>query len=191
MWHAWYLLKCLYFLVLDKFDRTKLNIVFYRDYRGLPVITVKELAQACYQSVLLPRSFPQAAMEVENQADAGHRIVLVTGSLDFLIRPLADEMGVDALIAARLDEANGLFTGALAGPPIGGEEKAIRIRKYAEENGVDLAESCAYGDSIADLPMLDAVGNPHVVNPDSALRRIAESRGWPIHRWTVVGGQGK
>lgn len=186
VWHCWYTVKCLYFLILDKIDRTKLNVVFYKDYRGLPASQVKKLAPLCYEHVLVPRRLKEGWDSVGEHIKAGHRAVLVTGSLDFLILPLADALGVDAVIAPSLVETDGVFTGQLTGPPIGGEEKAVQIRRFAEGNGIDLAESHSYGDSIADLPMLEAVGFPHAVNPDRALARIARSRGWPIHHWKTT-----
>ena len=66
------------------------------------------------------------------------------------------------------------------------KEKANRIRRFADAGGIDLSLSHAYGDSIADLPMLESVGHPHVVNPDKALAATAKSRNWPMHRWTVA-----
>ena len=62
------------------------------------------------------------------------------------------------------------------------------MRTFAETHAIDLAASHAYGDSIADLPMLETVGHPHVVNPDKALAAVARRRRWPIHRWTVRRG---
>jgi HAD superfamily hydrolase (TIGR01490 family) len=116
---------------------------------------------------------------------AGRRTVLVTGSIDFIIAPLAESLGVDEVIAPGLLTENGRFTGALDGPPVGMEEKARRIAAFARAHDIDLAASFAYGDSKADLPMLEAVGHPQVVNPDKVLRMIAIHRGWPVHRWTL------
>jgi HAD superfamily hydrolase (TIGR01490 family) len=111
---------------------------------------------------------------------------LVTGSIDFIIEPLAKEIHADAAIAARLIESNGRFTGELDGPPIGAQEKARRMRDFAAERGIDLSRSHAYGDSMADLPMLETVGFPHAVNADRGLSATAKRRGWPTHHWTVA-----
>ena len=75
---------------------------------------------------------------------------------------------------------NGIYTGELAQPFCYGEGKAIAMRRIADEKGYDLTRSYAYTDSAGDLPMLDAVGHPVAVNPDSALESIAFHRGWPI-----------
>jgi HAD superfamily hydrolase (TIGR01490 family) len=185
-WYATFLAKCAYYLLLDRISRSALNVVFYRSYRGLPADEIKAQAQACYRDVIKPRQFQEAAACVAEHHRAGRAVVLVTGSIDFIVAPLADEFGVDMVLAPALLESNGRFTGELDGPPIGEKEKARRIRQFAERHGIDLAKSHAYGDSIADLPMLETVGHPHVVNPDKALASRAAARGWPVHRWTVA-----
>jgi len=190
IWHAWFLMKCGYFMILDRINRSMMNRVFYRGYRGLPVESTKAQSIQCYKDVILPRQFEQAPRAIEQHRQAGRRIVLVTGSIDFIIRPLAEALNVDAVLAARLVERDGHFTGALDGPPIGEQEKAVCIRRYAAQHNIDLSRSYGYGDSIADLPMLETVANAEVVNPDSALEAIARDRGWPIHRWTVAGQRG-
>ena len=185
MWNAVYLLKCLYSLALDRVDRGRLNVVFYRDYAGLPAADIRRQVGDCYRDVIQPRQFEQSAGCVADHKNAGRSVVLVTGSIDFLIEPLARALGADAMVAPTLVEFDGRFTGELDGPPLGNEEKARRVRAYADNNDIDLALSHAYGDSIADLPMLEAVGNPHAVNPDKALAAIAKGRDWPICRWTI------
>lgn len=187
IWSTLYLLKCAYYLVLDKISRSYLNVVFYRSYGGLEVGKIKALVPDCHRDVIKPRRFRQAADCIADHRAAGRRIVLVTGSIDFIVEPLAGELAVDDVLAPALIESDGRFTGALDGPPIGEVEKARRVRRFAEESDIDLTQCYAYGDSIADLPMLEAVGHPNTVNPDRALGAVARSRGWPTHRWTVVG----
>ena len=187
IWLACYWLKCIYYLVLDKISRNRLNIVFYRSYRRLKAKDVHSMARDCHNEVIRPRFFPEGGRCVESHRRAGRHVVLVTGSVDFTIEPLAEELGVTGMLACSLVESDGVFTGELGGPPIGEEEKVRQVRRYAEENGIDLSQSYAYGDSIADLPMLEAVGMPHAVNPDRALKAVARARGWPMHEWTVDG----
>jgi len=185
LWYATFLMRCGYYVLLDKFDRQRLNVVFYRNYAGLPAAEIKAQAAQCHHDVVIPRRLEQAASCIEQHRAAGRSIVLVTGSLDFIIEPLAAEIRADAVIAARLMESDGRFTGKLDGPPIGGEEKGRRMRDFAAEQGIELARSHAYGDSMADLPMLEAVAFPHAVNPDRGLRTTAKKRGWPTHHWKV------
>ncbi|MDP9228510.1 MAG: haloacid dehalogenase-like hydrolase, partial [Actinomycetota bacterium] len=87
------------------------------------------------------------------------------------------------VIAARLVERRGAFTGELAEPPLTADGRASLAARLAAEHDVSLADSHAYGDSISDLPMLELVGNPHAVNPDFRLAREARRRGWAVHEW--------
>ena len=192
VWYAAFLVKCLYYLVLDKIDRSMLNVVFYRSYAGMSVADTKGLVASCHEAVIKPRQFQEVEACLAEQREAGRVIVLVTGSIDFIIEPLAKELGAADVIAPSLVESTsepglpgGRFTGKLNGPPIGTEEKARRVRRYAETHTIDLARSHAFGDSIADLPMLECVGHPHAVNPDRALGAIARERGWPVHMWSI------
>ncbi len=186
LWYSTFLMKCLYYMLLDKVDRSRLNVVFYRNYAGLPTAEIKSQAADCHHAVVGPRRFCQAIPCIEEHRLAGRAIVLVTGSLDFIIEPLAAEVGADDVIAARLIESNGCFTGQLQGAPIGAEEKARLMRDLAGSRGIDLSRSHAYSDSMSDLPMLEAVGFPHAVNPDRSLATTAKRRGWPTLRWTVA-----
>ena len=185
LWFLGFLAKCGYYLLVDKVDRLRFNVVFYRNYEGLPAGEIKSQAEDCYRRVIVPRRFEEGYACVAEHRAAGRKVVFVTGSVDFVLAPLAQALGVTDVLAARLVEADGVFTGELSGPPIGTEEKARLTRQFAQAHGLDLTQCHAYGDSTADLPMLEAVGFPHVVNPGRELAALARSRGWPIHRWTT------
>ncbi|MBI3834237.1 MAG: HAD family hydrolase [Planctomycetes bacterium] len=185
LWDVSFMARCLYYMAIDRIDRSRFNRLFYRNYAGLPAREIIALAEDCDRKIAFPRTFDQSISCIREHQAARRRIVLVSGSLDFIVRPIADRLHADHVEAASLIERNGFFTGELAGAVVGSEEKARRIREYARTEGIDLAQSHAYGDSIADLPMLEAVGFPHAVNPDRKLRRQALSRDWPIHQWTL------
>jgi phosphoserine phosphatase len=95
------------------------------------------------------------------------------------VEPIAALVGADRCLATRMGVADGRYTGVIDYYCYG-EEKARAARKIAAEQGYPLADCRAYSDSITDLPLLEAVGHPTAVNPDRALRREAEQRGWPI-----------
>lgn len=186
VWYSAFLLKCGYYLLLDRIDRGRLNVVFYRSYAGLPVERIKAQVEDCYRDVIKPRCFEQAAPCIAEHRAAGREVVLVTGSIDWVIAPLAAALEATRVVAPSLVESDGRFTGELDGPPLGADEKARRVLALAEAEGIDLSASHAYGDSIADRPMLELVGHPHVVNPDKRLAAVAKACGWATHRWTLA-----
>src|SRR6185369_11999541 len=112
----------------------------------------------------------------------GVKIVLVTGGLDFVMQPLARELGAE-FYSPRLVEADGKFTGELTDGALSGKGKADVVHAHAGQNKIDLKESFAFGDSYADLEMLECVGHPVAVNPDSILKKIAVDRHWTIEHW--------
>lgn len=184
LWTGAFYLKAPYYLVLDKISRTRLNVVFYRNYAGLRSDEVRSHVQDNFEHVIKPHLYAEGYDCIAEHRRAGRRIVLVTGSIDFIMTPLAQFLGADEVLAPKLIERDGRFTGKLDGPPVGSEEKARRIRAYAESHGINLATSYAYGDSIADLPMLEQVGHPQPVNADQSLQKESRIRGWPTLHWS-------
>jgi HAD superfamily hydrolase (TIGR01490 family) len=121
-----------------------------------------------------------------------HQIYFVSGTLDPLARPVASTVDRTMarqvpshieVFATRLEVCDARWTGALAGKHLSGEAKARKIRVIAAERGLNLARCFAYGNAMADLPMLSAVGFPSAVNPSSRLERVARLRGWQIWNW--------
>jgi HAD superfamily hydrolase (TIGR01490 family) len=123
--------------------------------------------------------YARARALVDKSRSAGHEIVLISGTLDFILRQLADHLGGATLIANRLEMKNLYATGKLLRPVVAGPLKARLIRDHARENGHDLDECFAFSDSYSDLPMLSVVGHPAAVNPDARLRLLAKAYSWP------------
>jgi HAD superfamily hydrolase (TIGR01490 family) len=170
----------------ERRDRGEFLRSFYRLYEGVSVEEVEALARDAIGELLLRRLAPGAVRRIREHRAAGHRVVFVTGSLDFIasaLAPLADEV-----VAARLATREGRFTGDLSEPPLTGEARASWLAGYAREAGADVAACYAYADSMSDLPMLEAAGRPVAVNPDVPLARIARARGWPIEEWEAAAG---
>ncbi len=145
---------------------------------------IQPLARAFVEEVILPRISPEAIKVLEGHRSLGHRLVLVTASLDFLVTPLAEWLRVDALLAARPEKREDGFTGRLLPPFPYGEGKRTLVELHAREHDLDLSRSYFYGDSPGDRHVLGAVGHPHVVNPIRGMARIARQQGWPIVKWT-------
>lgn len=168
------------FWAADKVSRKWFNELFYRYYAGMSKDRLVTLAEELFEEVIEPNIYPRTRALIAESRRAGVRQVLVSGALDFTLRPLAEYLEVDDFIANRLEFENGVATGKLAKPFIGGATKPIVMRDYARAHGIDLTKSWAYSDSYSDFAMLAVVGRPTACNPDRRLRRIARSYDWPV-----------
>jgi HAD superfamily hydrolase (TIGR01490 family) len=168
------------FLAADKLSRKWFNQLFYGYYAGEPEDRLVVLAEELFEDVIKPSIFPRTRDLIEEARRAGLRNVIVSGGLDFTVRPLARWLGVDDFIANTLEFENGHATGQLGKPFVAGATKAQIMRDYAERHGIDLGASWAYTDSYSDYPMLAVVGHPTAVNPDFRLRTVARSYDWPV-----------
>ena len=170
----------------ERRDRGEFLRSFYRRYEGASSEALQELVDGHVAEMLLQRVSPAAVRRIRRHRAAGHRTVMLTGALETFaspFRPLFDEV-----VAARLMERDGRYTGYLETPPLVGEARAAWLRGYAGREGADLKHAYAYADSHTDLPLLRAVGNPVAVNPDVALYRVARKRRWPVEIWKHSSG---
>jgi HAD superfamily hydrolase (TIGR01490 family) len=146
---------------------------------GWDVATVREIVADTIHNVVDPLVYDEAVSLIEEHHLAGRDVVVVSASGSEVVEPIGAMLGADHVVATRLEIVDGRYTGEIAYYAYG-EEKATAIRALADERGYDLDRSFGYSDSVTDLPMLQAVGHPHAVNPDRDLRRAATERGWPV-----------
>jgi|UniRef100_A0A7V6A0Y6 HAD superfamily hydrolase (TIGR01490 family) len=147
---------------------------------GVSVAEMEHLGRRCFEEVILPRLRPAAVARLQAHRSGGRKIILLTGSLTFLMLPLQKHLDADWLIATELMQVNGRFTGAISGMHPRGENKRLLLEKLAHSQGLDLACSSAYGNHEEDIPLLGSVGHPVAVSPTRALKRLARERGWPV-----------
>jgi HAD superfamily hydrolase (TIGR01490 family) len=151
--------------------------------RGWARDEIEALVTETVDQVVTPLVYAEALAVMEDHRGAGRRVVVISASPEEIVRPLCRHLGVSDVIATRAAvDDDGRYTGELELYAYG-PGKAEAMRAMAEEEGIDLDASYAYSDSITDLPMLEAVGHPVAVNPDAALRLIAEQRGWEIRKF--------
>ncbi len=173
-------------LALDRRDRGDFLRSFYRRYEGAPADRLYADGWDLFYDQLLPKSFPAAIARVREHRALGHRTVLITGALDVVVEPLRPLF--DEIVCARLGQEDGKFTGRMIELPPIGEARALVLADYADAEGLELSESMAYADSASDLPMLEAVGFPVAVNPETRLAAIARRRGWHVEHWEQAKG---
>jgi HAD superfamily hydrolase (TIGR01490 family) len=155
--------------------------------KGVPEKTVDRMGPEV-MAAILPRVFPQMLEEVYAHQDAGRPTFIVSAAGNGVVEQLAHVLGMDGGIGTRYEvDAGGGFTGRLDGPFVYGEGKVTAMEEFAAAHGIALEDSYAYSDSMSDLPMLRAVGNPVAVNPDPPLAAIAREEGWQVLRFERLG----
>jgi HAD superfamily hydrolase (TIGR01490 family) len=153
---------------------------------GVRVVDLMRLGPSI-MSTLLPRVYPEMLRTAYAHQDAGRPAFIVTAASQEMAESLAYVLRFDGGIGTRSEVVDGVYTGRPEGPLCYREGKAAEIRRVAEEHDLDLAESYAYSDSGSDLPMLQAVGHPVAVNPDTELAQIAREETWQIMRFDKLG----
>src|SRR4029078_4373044 len=126
-----------------------------------------------------PLVFAEAANLIADHKLCGRDVVVVSASGEEIVGPIAKGLGATHAMATRMVVEDGKYTGEV-GYYCFGEGKVRAIHALAAREGYALEHCYAYSDSITDLPMLEAVGHPTVVNPDRALRKEAVARGWQV-----------
>jgi HAD superfamily hydrolase (TIGR01490 family) len=147
--------------------------------RDWPVERVTEIVSRHLDELILPHVYAEAHRLLSEHRGAGRDVIIVSTSGHEVVAPIGVQLGAVSVIATRMRIADGRYTGEMDFYAYG-EAKAIGVRALAAERGYSLPDCYAYSDSVTDLPMLEVVGHPRVVNPDRALRRVARSRGWPV-----------
>jgi HAD superfamily hydrolase (TIGR01490 family) len=151
--------------------------------RGWDQAQVRQVVDDKLTSAIDPITYVEARQLIDEHRRAGRQVYLVSAAPAEIVEPLARHFGAhEALASVARVGADGRYTGELERYAYGAEKAAL-IRHLASRDGLDLAASFAYSDSATDVPMLETVGHPVAVNPDRALRRIAQLRGWEIARF--------
>jgi HAD superfamily hydrolase (TIGR01490 family) len=154
---------------------------------GVPERTIARMGPEV-MAAILPRVYPQMLDEVHAHQDAGRPTFIVSAAGNDVVESLAGVLGMEGGIGTRYEvDAEGNFTGRFDGPFVYGPGKVEAMREFAAAHEIDLDASYAYSDSLSDLPMLRAVGNPVAVNPDPPLAEIARQEGWQTMRFERLG----
>lgn len=158
-----------------------------RALRSLAGRSEAELAMRCddwFRRWVEPHVCDRGRRAVERHRERGDLLAIVTGASPYAARPLARRLDVPNLVASELEvDDRGRFTGRYVPPLCIGAGKVDRTKRLADELGFCLGEATFYSDSFTDLPLLELVAEPVIVNPDPRLRRVALKRGWRVEAW--------
>ena len=144
---------------------------------------IESYAREFCQAEMVSKLSLQGGARLDYHRQAGHHLIFVTGAPDFLIEPLAEFLNVPTIFAAKPEQLDGVYTGALIPPFPYGRGKRELILVHAKDMNLDLTQSYAYGDSPGDRDILELVGYPLVVNPIRGMARTAQLQGWPVITW--------
>ncbi|WP_061961075.1 HAD family hydrolase [Demequina flava] len=151
--------------------------------KGWSVAEMIAVGEEVYDEILELRIFPGTRALIDGHLAAGREVWFITTSPQEVASIIAQRLGVTGAMGSQAEHVDGLYTGKLKGEMVHREAKAKVVRQLADERGLDLTASYAYGDSINDGPMLEAVAHPTAINPDHKLRRMANERGWAIEEF--------
>jgi HAD superfamily hydrolase (TIGR01490 family) len=155
-------------------------LAFVADHKVADIVA---LGEQIYDETMARRIWQGTRDLALRHLAAGERVWLVTATPVELANILSSRLGLTGALGTVAETRDGIYTGALVGGLLHGEAKAAAVRALADREGLDLSRCAAYSDSANDLPMLQLVGYPHVVNPDGSLLAEARQRGWPVHEF--------
>ncbi len=167
------------FLKVKSLPVAKSNKIYLR---GLVQERLHEIARRCFVDTLRPSIAPHISELIEAHRADGRTVILMSGSLSFLVQPFHEHFQTDLMVAHELEVVDGKFTGRRVGLHPFAENKAKLAQHLATEHGFDLSNSYAYGNHHTDAYKLELFGHPVAVNADRQLHRIATEKGWQIER---------
>ncbi len=158
--------------------------------RGVSEQTYIELGETLYQKHIARKIYPEARAIIEAHQAKGHTLAIISSATPYQVNPAAADLGFEHVLCTRLETRDGVFTGGVERPTCFGPGKVAAAELLAETEGVSLADSYFYSDSMDDIELLEHIGHPRPLNPDRKLTRHARDRNWPMQRFSSRGTPG-
>lgn len=174
-----------YAVAKDKFADTLIDSA--QALRGVTDESLAETARDVYEHDLAGEIFPECRALVAAHHARGHTVVIVTSATQYQVRYVAEELGIRHVLCTELEIEDGVLTGGIVPPVCYGEGKRDAAVGFATNHRIDLEKSFFYTDGSEDIPLLESVGRPRPVNPDSRLERKSQREGWPIQTFSSRG----
>ena len=168
---------------LDEDEFKDLMLQGIRGWVGRTDDELMELGEQLFTEEVAGALFYGAWRLVRAHQNRGHTVVIATSATRLQVQPMARELGIDNLLCSELETEGGVLTGGIVGRLPWGEGKLAAVREFARRRRIPLKNSYAYANGDEDVPLLDAVGFPHPVNPASQLARHAGDHGWEVIRF--------
>jgi len=150
-------------------------------YKKKQLTDFEKGADNFYREYLKPHLAPRILSRVNFHKNEGHLLILISGSVRYMLEPVIKHLEFDHLLCTDLEVGqDGLMTGKPKGLVCVDQNKKRLTLRLAENTGLDLGKSYAYGNHHSDLPLLETVGHPHAVEPSTILEKVAHQRSWPI-----------
>ncbi len=180
--------------IATQFVGSLVYVMGNQNFAGLAAVSVQgvkgteerlfiEVGEDVYMKHLAQAIYPESRALVAAHMAKGHTVAIISAATPYQVDPIARDLGIEHVMCTRMEVENGKFTGNIIEPACWGEGKAMAARELAEEHGLDLSKSYFYTDSAADMPLLDIVGRPRPLNPDTKLSAAAFENGWPVARF--------
>ena len=142
-----------------------------------------QFSQEVYEKRIAQLIYPEARAMIAEHRAMGHTIAIVSSATSYQVIPAAADLEIDLVYCTRLGVSEGKFTGSVDGDVCWGEGKLRAAQQLAREHRLDLSKAFFYSDSDEDIPLLETVARPRVLNPNKKLAKVAEARDWPITRF--------
>ena len=164
--------------LLSDVRMVRILLTYYKKKR---LADFEEGAENFYSEYLKPHLAPNILSRVTSHKNEGHVLVLISGSVRYMLEPVIKDLEFDHLLCTDLEvDRDGIMTGKPKGLVCMNQNKKRLTLKLAQSIGLDLGKSYAYGNHQSDLPLLELVGHPHVVEPSTILAKVAHRKSWPI-----------
>ena len=151
--------------------------------KGVTEESFTQFGEELYEKHIARKVYPETRAIINAHQAKGHIVAIVSSATIYQIAPTARDLDIDHILCSKYEVKKGVFTGNIIRPLCFGEGKVLAAEALAADHGVDLAKSFFYSDSSDDIELLDHVGNPRVLNPNSKLRSTARERGWPVQNF--------
>lgn len=178
--------------LMDDYRHQRLSMDDYIEFllaplAGLTVSQIDALMPAFVERWIRPRIYPQALTTLMQHRRAGDRILIISASAEFIVRAVAEDLGVDDVLAIDLEQTDAQhYSGRISGIPSYREGKVQRLQQWISQQGESLVGATFYSDSINDRPLMEQVDHPVATNPDPLLAELAHQRGWKLVDWTQL-----